>query len=104
MRFEFALGQPKMGGFLLRKWILTAAIVALPTCSLAQVQSRVDSQVDSRVDSRVHSRVESRVFNGFDDRERRPEEQHHLSYPSSSCWRAIRIRGRVIAWNCQPYP
>jgi hypothetical protein len=29
----------------LRKWILTAAIVALPSCSLAQIQSRVDSRV-----------------------------------------------------------
>ena len=100
----------KMGGFHLRKWIiLTAAIVALPTCSLAQVQSRVDSRVDSRVhsrvDSRVQSRVESRIFNGFDYRERRTEEQRHVRYPSSSCWRAIRMpNGVLTAWNCQPYP
>jgi hypothetical protein len=83
----------------LRKWILTAAIVALPTCSLAQVQSRVDSRVDSRIDSRV----ESRVFNGFDHRERRAEELHH--YPSSWCWRVIRMPNGVLrALNCQPYP
>jgi hypothetical protein len=78
-----------MLGLLLRRWmILTAEIVALPTCSLAQV--------DSRVDSLVRSRVESGVFSGFNHYQRRPEEHHYLRYPSSSCWRAIRHNGLLI--------
>ncbi len=89
----------------MRKWILTAAIVALPACSLAQIQSRVESRVHSRVDSRVHSRVESGVFSGFDYRQRRAANPYRPGYASSSCWRAIRMPNRVIrAWNCQPYP
>jgi hypothetical protein len=74
----------------LRKWILT--LVALPTCSLAQIQSRVDSRVDSR------------VFDGYDYRQHRPEVQH-LRYSSSSCWRGTRMPNGVIrVWNCQPFP
>jgi hypothetical protein len=92
-----------------RGLILTAAIAALPTCSLAQVQSRVESRVgsrvDSHVDSRVRSRVESGLFNGFDRRQKHAEEQQHSRYFSSSCWRAIRMpNGVLTAWNCQPYP
>jgi hypothetical protein len=81
---------------LLRKWILTAAIVALPTCSLAQVQGRVESGVDSG--------VQKNDFNRFDHHQRR-QQQHHPRYPSSSCWRATRMPNGVLrAWNCQPYP
>jgi hypothetical protein len=82
-----------MGGFLLRKWILTAVIMALPTCALAQIQSG------------VQSRVQSGVHNGFDYHQRRPEKVYHLRYSYSSCWRALVARHRVIVvWNCQPYP
>jgi hypothetical protein len=82
-----------MRGFLSRKWILTAAIMALPSCALAQIQSR------------VQSRVQSGVHNGFDYYQSRPEKMYRLHYPYSSCWRAIVTRDRVIrVWNCQPYP
>jgi len=79
----------QMGGFLLRKWILTAAIMALPTCALAQIQSG----------------VQSKVLSGFNHHQRRPEIVYRLRDPYSSCWRAIVTRDRVIRiWNCQPYP
>ena len=78
----------------LRKWmILTIAIVALPTCSIAQVQSRLES------------RVESRVFNGFGHRQRPLEQQGQPRFALSQCWRAIRMpNGVLVALNCQPYP
>jgi hypothetical protein len=78
----------------LRKWmILAVAIVALPTCSFAQVQSRVDS------------RVESRVPNGFGHHQSTPEQQHLPRYAYGRCWRAIRMpNGVLVALNCQPYP
>jgi hypothetical protein len=78
-----------MGGFLLRKWILAAAIMALPTCALAQVQSG----------------LRSGLLSGFDHRQRLPEKTYPLLYPYSSCWRAAVTRDGVIrVWNCQPVP
>jgi len=69
-----------------------AAVVALPTFSLAQIQSRVESLMDSS------------VFNGFYHRQTRSEEQSYLRYPLSSCWRVSRLPNGVLrAWNCQPY-
>jgi hypothetical protein len=82
-----------MGGFPSRKWILTAAIMTLPTCALAQIQSG------------VQSRVQSGVHNGFDHHQTRYEKIYSPRYSYSSCWRAIVARGRVVVvWNCQPYP
>jgi hypothetical protein len=82
-----------------RKWIVAAAIMALPACALAQVQSGVQSG------------VRSGVIGGFDYRQRWPDqsrrgpEQRDQFYPYGSCWRAVVLRGRVIrVWNCQPYP
>ena len=74
------------------KWmILAIAIVALPTCSFAQVQSRVDS------------RVESRVPHGFGHHQNATEQEHRYAY--SQCWRAIRMsNGGLVVLNCQPYP
>lgn len=82
-----------MGGFLLRKWILAAAIMALPTCAFAQLQSGVRSGLQSGLRSE------------FDHRQRRPETIHRLRYPYSSCWRAAVLRDGVIrVWSCQPFP
>jgi hypothetical protein len=70
---------------------VAAAVVALPPCALAQIQSRVESRVDSS------------VFNGFYHRQTRSEEQSYL-YPPSSCWRVSRLPNGVLrAWSCQPY-
>jgi hypothetical protein len=89
-----------MGGFLLRKWILAAAIMALPTYALAQVQSGVQGGLQSG----EQSGVRSGVLSGFDHRQSPPEKMHRLGYPYSSCWRAtVLTRGVTRVWNCQPY-
>jgi hypothetical protein len=78
----------EMGGVLLRKWIFAAAIMALPTCALAQLQSG----------------LRSGVLSGFDHHQSRPEKLQGPRYPYSSCWRAVVTRGGVTSvWNCQPY-
>jgi hypothetical protein len=83
------LACPKLQS--LRKWILTATIVTLPSCSLAQVQGRVDSG------------VQKENYTRFEHRQRR--YQHYPRYPFSSCWRVTRMPNGVLrAWNCQPYP
>ena len=91
----------KMGGSLLRTWIILAAgIIALPTYALAQVQSGVQSGVQSRVQSGVQSGMQS----GFDHRQTRPEKTPRMRYPYSSCWRAVVTRDGKRVWDCQPYP
>jgi hypothetical protein len=78
----------------LQKWmILAVAIVALPACSFAQVQSRVDG--------RMESRVESRIPQGFGHHQSTPEQERRLY---SQCWRVIRMPNGVFVLNCQPYP
>jgi hypothetical protein len=79
--------------FLLRKWVLAAVIMALPTCALAQVQSG------------LRSGLQSGLLSGSDHRQRAPEQMHRLHYSYTPCWRAGVIRkGVTRIWNCQPYP
>jgi hypothetical protein len=82
-----------------RLWIGAAAIMVLPTCALAQVQSGLQSGVRSGVIGSFDHRP------GSSERGRSAPAQTYRHYPYGSCWRAVVIRGRVTrVWNCQPYP
>jgi hypothetical protein len=72
------------------KWLLAAAMIALPSYTLAQVRGGVQSGV-----------------RGGDQRnnETRPTTRPVAPVPSySPCWRSTVVRGQTIIWNCQPYP
>ena len=88
---------------MLRRWILMLTMMALPTYSFAQVQSGLRSGLRSGAPlSGLQSGVRG-VQSGYDYRyDYNYQPQHRPAY--SNCWRATRVRGRTIVWNCQPYP
>ncbi|MFZ1948439.1 MAG: hypothetical protein WCA05_00330 [Pseudolabrys sp.] len=85
------------GATVFGKWIFAAAILAMPTYALAQVQSGVQSGVQGGVQSGVRSGFDH-DNSGRDGRARVPVPYY------SQCWRTTVTRGKRIIWNCQPYP
>jgi len=86
---------------MLRQWCLIVTIVALPTYALAQVQSGVQSGLRSGAPL---SGVRSGVRSGYDYRYEYNYQPRSYRPAYSNCWRATRVRGKTIVWNCQPYP
>jgi hypothetical protein len=83
-------GRPLNAPAAFIRWLLAAAMFALPSYTLAQVRGGVQSGVRSG-DQR--------------NNETRPTTRPVAPVPSySPCWRSTVVRDQTIIWNCQPYP
>ena len=90
---------------MMRKWILTIAIIILPTPILAQVYSGVQT---GGVGSAYPYSGYNYPYARYDYPYARYDYPYANSYKSqnnySNCWRSTAVRGTRTIWNCQPYP
>jgi hypothetical protein len=80
------VAMPREGAMIFGRWLLAAAMFALPSYTLAQeVACRAVVEI-SAIAKLAPARVLLHPF------------------PHSPCWRSTVVRGQTIIWNCQPYP